>query len=280
MKNIFKNIFILTLGLLVLQGCDSGTDSRFQVDPTAGWVEFRGTGSTTISLVTTQLELPLEINVPVYPNGLTVNYQLEAVQGDFSQIVSTGSSVFIPGENDFRAGSIVLDFFNLDQLTDVVAFDVVLTSASGGVGIGVDENSLTRYRVSTPCPIVLADGDTYTGVSGGDSGYTATLTDNGDGTFSFDTSFGPLFVDTVCGGCLGGTPSYPGPFTFSVDPATFDVTIISGGEPSGVGNPFDLAYTISGSGTYNSCDDIFELTVTENGIFVNPQTTSVTLTGN
>ena len=208
MKNVLKIITVLTLSLFLFQGCNELDNSRFGSQPTTGWVEFQGSGSTTISLLTTQLELPLEINVPIYQNGLNISYTLEAVQGDFSQIVTTGSNIFVDPADDLRQASVVLDFANLDQLTDVVVFDVVLTGVDvTGVNVGVDENSVTTFRVSTPCPIVVSS--TYTGTSNGDTGYTVNLTDLGDNTYSIDTSWGLLWVDTLCGGCLGGTPSYP-----------------------------------------------------------------------
>ncbi len=279
MKNLLK-IFGFVLLVITFNSCDDGVNS-FSETPTDGWVEFSGSGSATISLVTESLELPININVPVYSNGLNIGYSLEAVQGDFNQIVSTATSTFADPAADTRTAAIELNFSNLESLTDVVVFDVVLTSVDAqGVSVGIDETSLTRYRISTPCPIVTGSSYTGTASSGGtliQDGYTANLTDLGNLTYSLDVSWGPLFVDTACGGCLGGVESYVAPITFTIDPGTFVITVLSGGEPSGVGNPFDIAYTMSGTGSYNSCDDIIELTVTESGIFTNSVTANVIL---
>ncbi len=279
MKNI-KTFVLVTIAALLIYSCDEEANS-FSDDPTTGWVEFTGSGSATISLITEELVLPIDVNVPVYPDGLNISYTLQPIQGDFSDIVSTDTSVFVDPFSGSRTASLTLHFSNLEALTNVVAFDVVLTSVDVlGVGIGVDENSLTTYRVSTPCPINLGTSYTGTSSSGGalvQSGYSVNLTDLGNSTYSIDGSWGDLFVDTLCGGCIGGVSAYPGPLVFSIDPATFAITVISGGEPSGVGNPFDLAYTLTGTGTYNSCDDQIQLTITENGIFNNPVTATVLL---
>lgn len=159
MKNIFKIIPLLLLAFTV--SCDE-SDSRFSgEDPTSGWVEFTSSG-TTISIITEQLSIPIEVNVPVYENGLNVSYTLEPVQGDFSSIVTTGDNVFVdPTVINRNGAAITLNFSGVGDLDEIVVFDVVLTAVDvNTVNVGVDDNSITRFRVSTPCPI---DIDSFAG---------------------------------------------------------------------------------------------------------------------
>ena len=140
---------------------DDDTSSRFFDDPTVGWVEFAGSNSgTTISIITEELSLPVDIRVPQYPNGLTIEYDLVPVQGDFTQIVtSSGSSIFAAPEptsvnGNSRVVPIVLTFEGVADLSEIVVFDVVLTGVDAdGVQVGLDENSITSFRISTPCPL-------------------------------------------------------------------------------------------------------------------------------
>jgi hypothetical protein len=150
MKNILKIFPVLLLAIAF--SCDE-SDSRFSgEDPTSGWVEFTSSG-TTITVVTDVLEIPIQVNVPVYENGLNINYTLEPVQGDFSSIVTTDSSVYVDPSDIYRNAAVTLNFSGVADLSEIVIFDVVLTSVSNGVNVGVDDSSITRYRISTPCPI-------------------------------------------------------------------------------------------------------------------------------
>ncbi len=150
MKNIFKIFPVLLLALAF--SCNE-SDSRFSgEDPTSGWVEFTSSG-TTISIITDVLEIPVQVNVPVYENGLNINYTLEPVQGDFSSIVTTDSSVYVDPSDIYRNAAVTLNFSGVADLSEIVIFDVVLTSVSNGVNVGVDDSSITRFRISTPCPL-------------------------------------------------------------------------------------------------------------------------------
>src|SRR5690606_4058843 len=155
MNNILKIIPLLLL-VFTLSCEQDDNSSRFSNDPSTGWVEFATpTSGTTISIITEQLEIPVSVRVPVYENGLTINYTLQAVEGDFSSIVTTGSSTFVePGQNGMNGntnlGTIVLNFANVADLTDIVVFDVVLTGTDAdGVVVGLGDNSITAYRIST-----------------------------------------------------------------------------------------------------------------------------------
>jgi hypothetical protein len=159
MKHIFKILFVMLL--VFTYSCDDDEENRFRNDPTQGWVNFSTpTSGTTISIITDVLELPVVANVPTYDQDLTVSYELVPVTGDFSSIVTTGNSVVIGTESATSEGGnpkvapILLQFDNVELLDEVVVFDVVLTAVdNSGVTVGLNDASITSYRISTPCPL-------------------------------------------------------------------------------------------------------------------------------
>lgn len=181
---------------------DDDTSSRFFNDPTVGWVEFAGSSTgTTISIITEELQLPVDIRVPQYPNGLTISYDLVPVQGDFSGIVTTGTSIFAAPEptsvdGNSRVVPIILNFEGVGDLDEIVIFDVVLTAVdSDGVQIGLDENSITSFRISTPCPI---DIDSFEGSYDVVEMFTGPPNGPNGLTFFFGESYQmDLFVNTA-----------------------------------------------------------------------------------
>mgnify|MGYP001140007224 CR=1 FL=1 len=261
MKNIFKNIFVLTLALVVLQGCDKATDSRFQVDPTSGWVEFR-TAATTTGQTSPLVSIPVDINVQVYPNGFNVSYEITAVEGDFTNYVSQSSgTIFVDPEltEPTRITEIDIPLNNMEVGRDfVTSFDVTLTSTSSGVGVGVDDASITTHRVTIPCsnPEVIPDdyfvgeytiedvdatigpGNGTTNVAPG----TVTLVPGPDNTRTFSTAVLPAFL--------------PDPVDFTIQFTTDNIVLMTntintplscnGGAsfynwgPSADGNPWDV----------------------------------------
>ena len=159
MKHIFK---ILCVMLLVFTfSCDDDEENRFRNEPTQGWVNFTTpTSGTTITIITESLQLPVTANVPVFEDDITVSYELVPVQGDFSSIVSTtGNTISFESVPTTSSGNpkvqpITLFFSGVDQLEETVIFDVVLTAVdNNGVTIGLNDSSLTSYRISTPCPL-------------------------------------------------------------------------------------------------------------------------------
>lgn len=291
MKNIFK--ITLLLGFVIaLQSCDSSdglNDGRFDANPESGWVDFDvNVASTTIAPSATEVVIPIEINAPVNAEDLVVNFSLEPVAGgDPSQVVtSSNRNVTIPANQ--LSSEIVLTIGDIIPLISngiIVEFDVVLnTTNRASISVGLaDDSQITSFRISTPCPIGIMSGSMYTGTSvyvpaafTAQDGYDATVTAVAgmDLTYDIDTVWGPNYVNAVCGGCVNDG-DYPGPVRISIDPATFNVTVISGGEPSGQGYAFDIAYTITGSGTYDSCNNSFILDLFDADLF--GEAVSVTL---
>ncbi|WP_431137191.1 hypothetical protein [Psychroserpens mesophilus] len=289
MKKILK---LLPIVLLVFAfSCDSDDDStKFYDEPTTGWVEFAtSTSATTVSPVQETLSLPVSLRVPVYENGININYTLVPVEGDFSSIVTTDNVLNfspndLPGpDGSARVKSIILNFDNLDTVTDPIVFDVVLSSTDvDGVTIGLDDDSIVSYRVSTPCALnPIVDGTVYIGTSsrGGtvaQDGYPATITDLGNNVYMFDTTWGPSFIDTFAAQDLPNM--FFAAVTLAIDPATLEVEILSGGS-DGSDNGFGIAYDITGSGTYDTCNDAFILSVATDGIFENGISADVVLQG-
>lgn len=157
MKNIIKIVSVLLL--VVTFSCDNSSDGRFKDVPTTGWVEFKTAASTTGQAVSS-VSVPVTVNVPVYQNGLSVSYVLEAVDGDFTQFVNSSSgTAFASADDASRSLSIDLELLNMDAGRDfVTSFDVVLSAVDvSSVSIGVDESSITRHRITIPCsnPAIL-----------------------------------------------------------------------------------------------------------------------------
>lgn len=259
MKNTIKIFCAL---LLVISYSCSDSDGRYKDVPTSGWVAFTPPNSAkTISSFTTDLSLPVSINVPQFPSGLNISYALEAVQGDFTQFVSTANSVYVePVNTRFPFPTIDLTFSNLDNnfTGGPVIFDVVLKSVDQeGVTVGVDATSITRYRITIPCSVEV--GTTYNatvtvpdiGITEDDNedfDYVATLTQLSANSWAIDSAWGPSFVAN-----LTGNPAYVGQLVY---PAT--ITINANGTVSVLGI---AAARPGGTGTYDPCTDTFVLTL-------------------
>lgn len=277
MKNIFK-ILILSF-VVTFTNCVSDDGSRFQNDPTSGWVEFNNESSEVISVLTTELAVEIDINVPIYEDGLTVSYSIEPVSGNIAsaQLVAPGS-VFVNPQNANRITFIDLGF-DLSGITEQIVFDVVLTNVTNGVTLGIEDASILRHRVTLPCPYNPSTTGTYSasvvsedvGVDNTNNAayqYTATLTPvmGEENTWTIDSAWGPNFV-----GNLTGNPGFNGLFPYSgtmtLDLLTNEITI--------VGDDPDLP---GGEGTYDLCTDTFSYTL-EQDLFNGDFTVDVTLIG-
>jgi hypothetical protein len=158
MKNLYKYALLLFLSVLITN-CNSDDDNNGlgTADVESGWVEFTS-ASSTITIITDVLEIPVEVNVPVFAEGLNISYTFEAVEGDFNQITSgSGGVLFVDPADNNRLPTLDLAFSNVATISEQVVFDVVLTAVDkGSVKVGVDDTSITRFRISTPCPLDVA----------------------------------------------------------------------------------------------------------------------------
>jgi len=280
MKNTYKYL-LFCLTLVLTFSCEKdATDGKFVEEPTSGWVDFNvNNPAATLAATSTEISIPVEINAPINKEDLTVNFELVEVSGGSpSQVVTTTERSFVIPAGTLET-DLVLEVGNILALIEqgtTVEFDVVLLSTDrGSISAGLsDDSQFTNFRVSTPCSVNILDGSVYTGTSSRGGGivqddYPVTITDLGNLTYTADTSWGPNFVSV-----LAGSNAYDGMFaaaiTFTVDPVSNTVTVISGGSADGSDNGLGAIYSISGSGTYDTCNDIFEISVTENGIFSDP----------
>lgn len=266
MKKIFnKSIsFVLVLGLIILQGCDTGSDSRFNNDPTSGWVEFVA-ATTTTGQTSSSVSIPLSINVPIYENGLNVSYTIAAGEGDFTQFVASSSgTAFIDPVIETRVVSIEIPLMNMDAGRDfITSFDVTITSVDNGVRVGVDESSITTHTVTIPCSnpeMVGADffvGD-YSIVD-----VEATI-GPGNGTENFAAGTVTLAVDPTNANrrvfSVGALPAFNGEIeTVTIEFTTDNVVILGDVDPSlscGGGIPYTFTgASVADSSPWDICND-------------------------
>jgi|GEM_PF-3657392 len=286
MKNIFKYTLLAFLSLTMISCDEDATEGKFGDNPESGWVDFNvATSGTTLSAIATELIVPIQVNAPVNATDLTVNFTLEEILGGSpTQVISSSNrSVVIPGGS--LDANIVLEVADLLPLISngiTVEFDIVLaTTNRGSVSVGLsDDSQVTRFRVSTPCPVDLTSGTVYSGSSSQagsslQSGYPVTLTEVGPLTYTIDTSYGPNFVSILSGAAYDG--QFLGALTFTVDPLTGDITILQGGSTDGSDNQFGAAYTVTGSGSYDTCNDVFLFSLVQAGVFANDQPADVVL---
>ncbi|AXG67904.1 hypothetical protein KORDIASMS9_00086 [Kordia sp. SMS9] len=155
MKHIFKIIYSTVIIAIVMSSCASDSEtSRFQDNPETGWVEFRA-AATTSGQTVTNLQIPVSIEVPVYPEGFSISYSFEAVQGDFTQFVlnTTPAPLFIDPLETTRSPNISIDLINMNIGRDfVTSFDIVMTAVDKtGITLGNGEESILRHTVTIPC---------------------------------------------------------------------------------------------------------------------------------
>lgn len=150
MKKTYK-ILAFSLLLAFAFSCDQG-DGRFGDNiSTTGWIEFRSAASSNTTDVPDVIEIPLDINVPVFQQGINITYTVSAVEGDYTQFVnSTGGTIYVDPTNVTREATISFPFMNGDVIRcEDIVFDVTLVSEDvDGVGIGVDNDSNVTHRVT------------------------------------------------------------------------------------------------------------------------------------
>lgn len=248
MKNIFK-LFLLSF-LVFAVGCENEDNPRFQDNPETGWIQF-SRASTTVAVTsrTETITIPVDFTAPINFSALSVTYSVNNVAGVPGNVVTgLGTSVNIIGNTNRALISLDPVDDAVQQLIDGgdVVFDIVLTSATRGIGVGLaDGSATTTHRVNLLCggepqpgTFVIDMHDVFgdgwqTDVSLGGSGMTATLLDvDGNETvveFGMCSPYGGdnlgTFLDPATGACTGpaSTSFFDATATVEVPSGTVDV---------------------------------------------------------
>jgi len=272
-----KKIIYLFIATAFLVSCND--DEMAEAFSDSGWIDF-ATASTSTTGNDGELMLPINVNLGTNLEGQTIQYSVELVSGTVNDASHLGTfSTTIPSGD--KTGSLAV---NTNATSGSYTLLVKLLSSSGMYDMGLSDGSKINEHTITVCPLELSAAFTALEVVGPagptPNGFPINVVDLGGNQFSLDTSWGPEYIFTTCAGCVPAG-DYVGPITISITPATtgviHNVTVVAGGEPSGVGNTFDIAYTIGdgGGGTYDSCTGILDLTLIDNDLFGTPLTVSL-----
>lgn len=152
MKNLYKllylSVFIFAVGCI-----NTNDDDRFLSDPLTGWVEFQRTATTT-GQTSPEVSVTLNLEVPMYPDGLDIYYSITAVEGNYTQFnSSTGGTISVTPDNRTGIAVLTLPLAGMDVGRDfVTSFDIELTGTSiPGVTVGIGSERTTVHRVTIPC---------------------------------------------------------------------------------------------------------------------------------
>lgn len=239
MKKFIK-LFILPVVLVLTYSCVSDDDSRFQFDNEYGWVEFPS-AETTVAVTsrTTSVNIPINYTAPVNLSTLVVGYNVVNVDGVPSDVATgLGSSLTISANTN--SNSIELNILPTAVATLIangdVVFDIVLTSATRGISLGLSDGSATTtHRVNLLCggepqpgTFVIDMHDSFgdgwqTDDANGGSGITVTLTDV-DGDESV-VEFGMCSPYGGAAGTFTGSADCTGPASLAFFDATTTVDV-------------------------------------------------------
>ncbi|WP_179316253.1 hypothetical protein [Winogradskyella undariae] len=168
MKNILKISFLFSLLLVSFNSCDSSegeNEGKFNASPETGWVQFQ-TSQLSIDLggydVSVPAGIPVEVNVPIVTNDLTISYSFVSVSGaNPNTVFSNTGNLLSPGGTSSTFGTtypeIQLDMAEVAaaNIIETMVFDVVLNGTdNAGIAIGIsgaEETRPTTIRV-TICP--------------------------------------------------------------------------------------------------------------------------------
>lgn len=191
MKKYIKLLSITAAIAITFSSCEDA-DTRFDNDPTSGWIEF-AQAETTVAVTsrTTDVIIPINFTAPINTSPVTVTYDIVNVSGNPLDVsTGLGSSLLIEGNTN--TNSIVLSILPTAVQTLIdngdVEFDIVLTSATRGIPVGI-EGSVITHRVNLLCggepqsgTFVIDMHDSYgdgwqTDDASGGTGLMITLTD-------------------------------------------------------------------------------------------------------
>ncbi|MFY0630745.1 MAG: hypothetical protein JXR05_10210 [Flavobacteriaceae bacterium] len=266
MKN--NIIYIMLLSLFAFASCESDTEIDTPSYGNSNWIQFE---SETASVTEANT-----INVPVLlasannASGVTVTFTVTSDATDRFNVTQTGTLEIPAGE---FAGNIEIIPVDDNLVNGDATLTIALSNTDVGVGLGGEG---VRFHETV---VTVVDDDCIPAPSTSYSAAVRAFNDNApayDATltlvpgttneYAIDSAWGPDFV-----GWATGDPSFNGSFPY---PARIiinnDLTITIVGS---------AGYASGGTGTYDSCGDVFSYTLTQ-GLFSNPFTVDVVLTAN
>ena len=256
MRNKLYSILALC-GMVLVSACGDHETPTF----TDSFISFKG-GSITRS----ESDPAFEILITASSEGATSGISLggSATEGvDYnisSTTVTTGS--------DFTTTITVTPIDNL-VIDGTQTIEITLTD--GGFPGGADGKVYTVTLLDDDCPAEVSA--TYAGTGRAFNAdtpeWSATLTAVGgtDNQWTVNSLWGPDFVGWATGDAgFNGRFIYAGTITYN---ATDRSVAVAG----------DAGWATGGTGTYDTCNDVFTFTLTQ-GLFQSDFTVDVTLTGN
>jgi hypothetical protein len=262
-------IFSIFLAVLLLfSACENDAEIDTPSYGDTQWIQFQSEALSTNEANT--INIPVLLASSENSSGFTVDFTVTSDNPNRFNITQTGSVTIPAGEFSANIELIPVDDneVNGDALVTLTIANSDIGAGLGGQGVRF--NSVTVTVVDDDCiPMPAATYTASVRAFNDDApSYTAMLTPIAGTTnqFFIDSAWGPNFV-----GWATGDPSFNGSFIY---PATIvinaDLTIdVIGG----------AGYATGGSGTYDSCGDVFTFTLTQ-GLFTTDFTVDVTLVGN
>jgi len=266
-----KYIYILFASLGLLTSCeedlviyDAGDGFISNEVAAASTAEDGDPISTTISLGTGSNE-----------SGVSVNFDVVIESGDASRFNITPSNgvLEIPA-GEFSGEIVVEPIDNIDADGNVV-IRVELSESNalpvGTAGLGLERTTTVFTITDNDCPTEISENYTVVVSAFGDEAPSHTVqlvpVPGTDNQWTVTSSWGPEFVAWATGDAsFSGAFPHPGTITLNDD---FTVDFVG-----------DDSWSTGGTGTYSACDDQFTLTVGQEGLFTNPFTVDLVLTGN
>lgn len=263
-----KIVYILAMLLITFTSCENDEEIDTPSYEGTSWIQFESE-SVSVTEANT-VNIPVLLASSSNASGTTVNFTVTSQASDRFNITQNGSIQIPSGEFSANIELIPVD----DNLVNGDAeITITLSSSEVGVGLGGDGVRFHNTVVTLvdddciPMPSTLYTASVRAFNDDAPS-YDATLTPVPGTTdqYSIDSAWGPNFV-----GWATGDPSFNGAFVY---PATIrinsDLTIDVIGA---------AGYATGGTGTYDSCGDVFMFTLTQ-GLFTTDFTVDVTLNAN
>jgi hypothetical protein len=293
-----KIIYITFVSLsLVFASCHENDENygRFDsADTSSGWVQYKSDACVGLLYgLASEIQLPIELHVPVNKEGTEVFYSITDVSGNSTSIIPqrTGSVVITAEDqiNEIDVASqtevrymlknLVIPINNDAGLSETTEFDVTITSTNKSqiqVGLSDDSkptvvrvvirsfNDATTYTYGGTAVQMLQPGNTPAFV-GPDFTQTLIPVVGNPRQFTTASAWGVLFVPTLANN-PAAIRDYPATITINDD---YTVTVV------GINAPTSPNRYQGGEGTYDPCSDTFELTLRQ-GVFTSPFTVDVT----